>query len=637
VKPPILIGLGIAVVIIAASLLAPRLRDPGRQKAEQAQDQAALAERELARHSVTLPLADTLAPIREMKGKEGELAAAVVAATEPLKAAGAEYSKLTRIAQELARRYELPAPTPPPLSTDAAGIQRAFQSLVKENQALLGRALKDAAAAAATDGEALGVQQAVGMGEYVRAAELLTEAQVLRVQQAEAQARLLDVAAQWKAAQGLLDYYRGLDAAPVVAGLRTDLEELGVRRTEADAAVQQLSGEVTTCRQALEQVEQDLAMQQQEWLALQKQGFQAGQDEGEHGFDQYRERYLALSETVRKLQQQEQELRYGGRHGAQVADENWATGEIQNGEAVGGVEELQRRLDIAQERARRFAQATTALDEHIRYVTGSGQQAQTESSRYQERMTQLEAAAQEIAAGIEKLAAEALNNETEALKAAESAVRAFGQSQRATEAWIRAVREVQRDKDPTRKNERLDQILKDPYLEHVPRSAEASARVLAGRIHLQRVESGASLLGDMRVFTETYTDPRFSFDPTTFESQVETARAAGLETLQKAAETYTTISDKLSNATTVWVPLGAAAATYDLLSRIDPTQTGVFLGKATELIQKVVEKRELFPYARPFVLFRDHLAGMTAPAPTEARPGETKKAEEETDFFQDEK
>ncbi len=641
-KSPILIGLALAVLIIAAGLLAPLLRGADRKKVEQAQDRAALAERELARHSLTLPRADALADSAAMKGQEAELGAAVADAAEPLKATSTEYGKLARTAQDLAQRYGLSAPTLPPFGTDTAGVLRAvgqFQSTLKENQDLLSRALKDAQAAVAIDGEGLGVQQALGMGEYVRAVELLAQAEELRAHQAGAQARLLDVAAQWKAAQGSLDYYRGLDATPIVAGLRTDFAELGGLQADAAAQAAQLAAEVAGRKQALEPVVPKLAAQQAQLLNLQKQGFKAGQDEGEGGFNAYRERYLALTESVRQLQQQEQELRYGGLRGAAAADADWAAGALQGGQAFVGLEELQRRLDVAQERAQRLEKSTQTLDEHIRFVAESGQRAQTEAARYQERLARLETAVQEIAAEVEKLAGDAFSKEGEALKAAEGAVRAFIQSQRAADAWLRTAREVQRERDPSRKNERLDKVLKDPYLEHVARSAEASARVLAGRIHVQRIESDEGLLGDMRVFTEMYTDPRFSFDPTTFETQIETARAAGLETLQTATQIFTTISEKLSAAPTVWVPLGAAAATYHLLARVDPDLAQANLSKATELIQKAVEKRESFPYAKAFVLFRDHLAGLgTAKQPAEAKPGEPKKAEEpESDFFTDEK
>jgi chromosome segregation ATPase len=616
VKSPILVGIALAVVILAASVVVPRLRSSAREKAEQAQDRAALAERELARYSLALPLADALAQPDVMKSQAAQLDAAVEHAAEPLKQTSAEYAKLARAAQEAAKSAGLPVPTLRPLGSDTASVQRAiadFQASVKENQALLNRALQDATAAVGIDGQAIGVQQAAGMAEYVRAAEAQTASSQLRSQQADAQARLLDVGMQWKAAQGWLDYYRGLETAPVVKGLQDDLEELGVRQTEATTQVSQLTAQVAERKQALDQVEQKLAQEQAAWQELQKKGFTVGQDQGDEGFDAYRARYLSMADRVRQLQQQAQELRYGSLQGVQVSDENWATGKLQNGEPAVGLEELQRRLDIAQDRAKLFTQAVATLKDEIQYVTDSGEQAQTEAAGYQKRMDELAGTARDAVAEIEKLAGSAFDKEAEALKAVDSSVRAFAQSQKAVEAWVRALREVQREKDLSHKNERLDRILKDPYLENLARSAEASARVLAGRIYLARVENGESLLGDMRVFAETYSGPQIPFEASTYETQVDTARAAGLETVQTAAQLYTTVSDKLSAVPTVWVPLGSAAAVYDLLAEIDPTQAGEYRGKATELIQKAVEKREQSPYLQPFVAFRDHLAGMAAP------------------------
>lgn len=639
-KPPILIGLAVAVLIVVGSLFAPLLRDSDLKRAERALEQATLAQRELARHSLNLPRADVRASPGEMTVKEEDLGAAVAAAQETLQATGAEFGKHARTAQELAQRYNLPAAPPPPFGTDVVGVQRAlaaFQSAVKENQELLGRALKNASAAAAIDAEALGVQQTIGMAEYVRAADLLAQARDLRVRQAEAQAQLLDVASRWKVAQGLLEHYRGLDAAPVVAELRADQEELADRRAQAADNVADLSARVTAADQAYAQLEQALAEQQRQLLALREQGFLVGQDEGAEGFDAYRQQYLTLSERLRELQQQEQEARYGGRRGAEATSGDWAAGELQGGEATVGLEELRRRLEVAQARLRCLEEASAALDAHIGHVNASGGQADVEAARYGERMSELSARAQAAAAEVERLAGEAFEKETEALRAAENAVRAFAQSQRATDAWLRAVRDLQRERDASRRNRRLDILLRDPYLEHVPRSAEASARVLAGRIHLQRVENGEALLGDMRVFTETYADPHLSFDPSPYEAQVEAARTAGLETVQKAAEIYAGVAEKLASVPTVWVPLGAGAAAHHLLSCIDPVQAGVHASRAAELIQRAVERREQFPYAQPLVAFRGHLAGVVRGVPGEARPeGEAPPpVEEESDFFTD--
>jgi hypothetical protein len=641
VKSPILIGSGLAVVILVASLLAPRLGTGDRRKAERVQEQVLLAQRELGRHSIALARADAVADATKMVSTPG-YGAAVSAATESLAQTSAEYGTLSRTAQELARRCGLPAPTLPPFAIDAAGLQRAmttFESAAKENHELLARAAKDAAEAVAMDAQALGAQQTVGMAAYVRAVEALAASQELRGQQASAQARWLETAAEWKLSQGLLAYYRGLEPGPIVAGLRSDLAELDALHAETVESYTRLADQVAERKAHLAQVEQELSTQQQRILELEKEGFKAGQDEGIGGFQPYRAQYLKLSETGRQLQMEQAELRYGGLRGATASDDDWASGTLRGGEPFLGLEELERRLEVAQQRVERLEQARKVLAAQIVHADEASAQAQKETAQYQERLTQLATQVGSLRSEIENLAKAAFDMESEALKAADNAVRAFGQAQRVAEAWFNALRATQRDKDPIRKNERLERILKDPYFEHVSRSAEASARVLAGRIHVARVESGESLLGDARVFTEMYTDPHFSFDPAPFEEQVETARAVGRETLQKAAETYTLIADRLSSAPTVWVPLGSAAATYHLLARIDFEQREACLSKAVELVQRAVEKRELFPYARELVAFRDHLVS-AAKAPAEGKPApeQPAKAEEpESDFFTDEK
>ena len=255
-KPPIVIGVALGIVILAAGLLAPLFQSSARKKAVEAQQKAALAERELDRYSVALRRSGELAAPAAMKTKEAELKSAIQAASEPLKATSEQYAKLVRAAQDLARRSGLPAPTIPPFSSDEAGVQRAlaaFQTALNENEALLKTAIADGTAAVGIDAGALGVPQALGMAEYVRAAVLLADAENLRTQQAAAQARLLEVGAEWKSTQGYLDYYRGLDSTPVLTQLRGDLDDIAARRAEAAAAVTTLTTQVNEQKRALEQ------------------------------------------------------------------------------------------------------------------------------------------------------------------------------------------------------------------------------------------------------------------------------------------------------------------------------------------------------------------------------------------------
>ena len=91
-KPPIVIGVALGIVILAAGLLAPLFQSSARKKAVEAQQKAALAERELDRYSVALRRSGELAAPAAMKTKEAELKSAIQAASEPLKATSEQYA-----------------------------------------------------------------------------------------------------------------------------------------------------------------------------------------------------------------------------------------------------------------------------------------------------------------------------------------------------------------------------------------------------------------------------------------------------------------------------------------------------------------------------------------------------------------
>ena len=196
----------------------------------------------------------------------------------------------------------------------------------------------------------------------------------------------------------------------------------------------------------MKQVEEALAEASSQLRTLEDKGFTAGNDAS---FAAFREQYETLSQKVRAMQQQAQELRYGTRRGAEPTDEEVATGGNESGgEIVVGLEELQRRLAAAQERAKRLERATTDLNEHLTYVNGLGQGAQNEAGRYQTRLTELETAQKALITETATLAAGAAEKEEAAAKAADTAARAFGQAQRAADNWINAARTLRREHDP---------------------------------------------------------------------------------------------------------------------------------------------------------------------------------------------
>ncbi len=622
-KPPILVGIGLAIVIVAASLLAPALRGAARKAQEQAEEQAALAVRELHRVNLGLPRLSELIDADALG--EADLEPIVAAAREQLQEMAREHAGLLQKAQQAAERAGLSPGPIRPVSATAAGARQAlaaFQQALRDNDALLDKALADATAAVQADGSVPGAHQALGMVECVRAAGLLSEAHALRRRQSIAQSRLLGLAADWKHTQGYLDHFRGLDVAPIMAVVRTEVDDVSARRAAAAARVSDLAAQVAQRETALAQLKQQLRAARVELLDLEERGFTPGNDAS---FEAYRAQYRALTHVLQELQEREQLLRYGGLRAAEVVGDDPVTAEIVGGEQVHGLEELHHRLAMAEEAARRVNRANVALDEHVKYVRDAGQRAQAEAQRYQTLLAGLEAEQKEAGAEILSLATEALQQEGQALSAAEKAARAFNQSQRAADTRLRQIREQQRERDPQRKNDRLRILLQDKYIEHVGRSAEAAARVLAGRIHAQRIESSRRLLADMELYAEI--NPEFEFDASPFENLLDTARDAGRQTVEEARDAYATILEKLENEPTVWVPLAALAATHHLLARLDEVEAGAHAEMAARFIQQAVERREESPYVKHYVRFRDHLSGVGA-AP--AAPAE------EEDIFGDE-
>lgn len=643
-RPPILVGILLAVLIAAGAILAPLFSDSAQKAAEAAQQQASLAQRQLARYD--LMFAQLAAWTRADPLDEAALSR-TPAEPNTLAAIVAEYGNLSRKAQELAERAGLPAPQLPALKTDAAGIQaasRQFNEALTANEALLKAALDNAKAAARDEvgRNALGVAQALGMAEYARAAALLAEAHVLRMEQARSQARLVSNGTAHKLTQGFLDHFLGLNVAPILGGLQADIDEIRALRAEADAALAKLTQQVTERQQALRAIADELATAQQARLELEQAGSQAGPPDAPDGFAAYRERYQQLIARLQDLQRQEQELRAGTRRGADFEADDPASGALRGGELVIGLEELQRQLATAEERARRLGNAHVSLEEHVKFVQNAGAQAQAGTGQYRDRLAELQAAQPALVDELVKHATAAAEKEAAALTAAENAIKAFGQAQRAAETWFRAVRDLQTRKDPNRKNDRLLLILKDPYFEQVSRSAEAGARVLAGRIHAQRAETCQRLLDDAALFRQLCPDTDVALDVARFEAELTAAREAGIETLEKARELYTTVSEKLANQPTSWVPAGALAAVHDLLGQLDSTRAEPGRAQALELAQKALEKREQSPYTRALAIYRDYLASASAPKPEKLESPEPQEEspkapeKEEEDFFLDE-
>lgn len=625
VKPPVLVGIVIAVLIVVAGLMAPLMVSASTRSAAQAQRQAALALREVARVSVNGLRLKSLVDPAAITADEDSFGAAVENSMDRLREIGSESGLLARKAREKAQATGAEVSEPETFSADAAGVRRAlgdFKTALKANDALLSAAIADAQTAVRTNGQALGVPQVLGMAQHLKAVELFHEAQALRDRQAAKQAELLVAGAQWKQARGKAGYFRGLDVAPMLTALRQDLEELADLRADADARVAALAAQVSQRKAELQQVEEQMQATRQALLEHEAQGFTVGDDAS---FDAYRTRYRELSNQLKELQERQQQHRHGGRPGAEFVGEQWATAEIEGGERVEGLEELQWRLATAEVTAERLTNANVLLDEHIQNITQAGRQAQTQSEQFQSRLSELDTRQEGIMKELLELAGDALKKEDEALRAADAAARAFKQAQSGAEKWVRDARQTQQDRDPQRKNSRLSKLVGDPYVLWLAKTDEAAALVLKARIHALRLEFNQGLIDDVDLFMAMNPDPTFAFDPEAFLTAVETARAQGLEDISRARDIYQQMAEQ-GPVETRWVPQAALAAAYSLSARLDETQATSFLQQAADWIGKAVDKREQNPYLRTFVQFFYHLGG----------PGVAPEVEEDAFFGEEE-
>jgi len=624
-KPPILVGVAIGILILIVALIAPVLRSGSAKAAEEARLQAALAARLLHRHDPLLPIVGRTADLTALKGAKLETLAEQTG--EKLRADNQEYARALSQMKARAAANDMPAPAVQLLTPDVGGIRRALeqaQALLKANADRLAEAVQKARQArSGAGGSVLGVPAIAGVAEYARAAGLLAEAQALRQRQQALQARLVRLGAQWAAYRANQDYHAGLDVRDILKQLRQDLAENEQHQTEERQRQQALAAEVAQREQELAQVTAALQRARDELLSLERQGFAVGNDES---FQTFRARYLALSQRLRMLEEAEQLLSAGGLKNARWTSDDWETAEIQGGEVVVGLDELKGRLALAEERVRRRTAGAAALQKYMAALEQSGQAARQAQEQYAQLQSQLDAAQKELVPPVLNLAKEAADKETQALQAAREAVSAFDAAQLAADQWVSAAREVQTASDPERVNPRLKMMAGDPSAARIGASAKAEALLLTGRIQVQRFEGLRSLMNDMRLFVELRPGTEFKAEP--FEEELNAARDSALDVLTKARDTYDKLI-KSAPAATKWIPQGSLATVYHLLSRVNAAESATLLQEATKAIDEAVTGRAQSPYLEEYVEYRHHLRSMTG-ASGEQPAAETAPAGTET-------
>lgn len=605
-RPPIVVGIILAAAVIALGFFAPYIGTGDARATWRAQQQAELARRDLARVSVDTARIAGVVDAAGVRADPAAMERAAEQSGDALRKQASEAQKSLSRAQQIAREAGLPPPNVTGFSPTPAGLQQAlggFEQALKADAALLNQALEAARAGVREKGDAIGVQYAVGVGEYIKASNALYEAEDLRTQQLAAQSRLLGLAARWKQLRALVDQFKGFQTAPVMARLQEDQAEFSKLRAEADTALLEAQRAVAEREQGLARVDAEIKQARAALLEHERKGFTPGDD---GSFLAYRSRYLELATRLRELQEEEHELRFGGRSGGAV-DVDALAASVERGREVAPYATLTAQLERAQRRAELLSTANVELENQVKYLDDLARRAEAEAARHEAQLAAIVTEQQETMKQVGELASAALAKEGAAIASANAATSAFSQAQQAISAWVRAARELQQNLDPERRNERLNLLLKDQYIEQVGSIAEAAARILAGRVSALQVESGTRTLADMQTFALLNPDAAAGFDPAPFDTLVNAARSAGMGTLDRARQ----ILEKAATAppTTAWAPLGMLAAAQHLAARIDAAQADALRAQALATVEKAVEKREQSPYLAALVAFRDHLRG----------------------------
>jgi len=225
------------------------------------------------------------------------------------------------------------------------------------------------------------------------------------------------------------------------------------------------------------------------------------------------------------------------------------------------------------------------------------------SRAVQERLAQLESEQQALTAEITKLAGDAFSKEEEALQAAKRAGDAFAKSQRAADTWLNAARTAQRERDPNRKNERLAIVTRDVYLEHVGRSAEAAARLLAGRIYAQLGHHDPAADRRPCAASPTCSRPAFQLRPDRVPGPGRRRPRDRHRDRGRRGRAVQQHRGEAQFAAHRVGPLGALAATYHVRAQLGPDEAGTYLARPARRPRRPSRSVSCSPTPRPSSAF----------------------------------
>ncbi|MBL8877939.1 MAG: hypothetical protein JNG88_02375 [Phycisphaerales bacterium] len=596
-----LLGLIILGGVAAAALFVPSLfPTPATANSPAARD-AELARRQLHRYSPELPhLADL---VSEEQLKQADLQALI----EKYQETFAQAQQQMREAQQAAKsrdqkagitdsKYDVPNSTGAAMKSAVDG----FGKLVQLNEKLYKDAMS-LAKNAAQNKQVVGASNVLGIAEYTHAVQAQLKADDLRTQLDRQYSDVLAAASDWAVTNALAERYAvESDVSKTVEALKADIANVTAQHAETAAKVAELSKLTADREQQLTGLRGDLAKSREALAKIEQAGFKPGDDAS---FAAYRDQYLKETENARALQEQEQTLSEGGQSGAALDEDAMIEGELVGGDAVIGLSELSRRLEIAKEREARLAKSKESLSAHAAFVEQAGGGAKKLNQDIAAQASKLRGDLDAKLKKLDEIVEAASGAAEEAAKAADAAGRAFRDGQSAVDNMIGDARRTQQELDPNRQNERLKRVLDDQFLPQIAASAEAAAKLLAARIHLQRYsaaqrhEAYAAQLEQIGV--------KVAIDKEKQTAQLEGSRDAAAKALDEATAGFERVSK--GPGSVAWIPQSSMAIAHYLRAQLDPSQAAAHRARALEDLTKVLEKREQAAALAAQVRLRDHI------------------------------
>lgn len=621
-KPPILMGVVLAVVIAAGILVVPRLLH---------ESQGAAAVRLSDKAGGDIARFDP-----SLRGVAREVDADVLKAADADKlvtAAQAEFDAIAKQLSEAVARMKrqdgkvekrgIKPTNLAPLSASASSVRAAiteFESARKQNYDLLSAAADDARKALAEGKQAPAVAQMAGAVAMARAWDALFDARAAREAGSVALARLVALAQDIKQQQAEADQFSAFDPAAALKALSADAAEIEQQLAAAQSLSTTLTTQVDQLKRERDEVRAQLQQGRAALLSLEERGFRPGDDAA---FGAFRQQYQEQSARLVSLAEREQLLTAGGLKGGALKGDDTLSAPIEGAEPFSGLDELSLRLAAAQDQVKRLTQARQSLADMVRQVDERAKNSQTLQKAYTDRIAALRAELDKTRTQASELAQAAFAKESAALDAARAAEKAYADAASASSAFINAASQLKNSFDAAGKNERLALILrKDPTSPLIGPALQAEARLLTGRIFAFRAAGLFDYLNALTRVAENV--PSVTFDSEERAKELATAQQEGAAAINQALTTFQNQAG--ATTPTSWMPQAAVAYAYHLLSlltpeAINPTENAKLRALAREALAKAIAKNEKNPRLRAHVSFLEHLMGSAGEKPADT--GET--------------